>query len=74
MALLQIRSTLVNPGLPILSTLLFNRLTKGKLPKFIRQPALCDNELPYHALREAAPGKPRHRYLKNILFLPIGQL
>ena len=43
MVLLQIRSSLISPRLPSLATLMFNRLTTGMLPQFIKQLVLCDN-------------------------------
>ena len=47
--LLQIRSTLIRPGLPSLAKLLFHRLARYTA-KFSRQPVICDNNESNHTV------------------------
>ena len=42
--ILLIQLMLINPRLPSLATLLFNRPTRGILSRFNRQPVFCDND------------------------------
>ena len=44
MALLQVRSIPIRPGLLSNARILFNRAKRGILPKFHRQLVLCDND------------------------------
>ena len=44
MALLQIRSTAVSPGLPSMSMFLFNKPSRDILPRFSGPPAGCDKK------------------------------
>ena len=48
MSLLQIKSTLLSPGLLNLVMLLFNRLARGLLPRFSRPPIMCYNDVTNH--------------------------
>ena len=74
MALLQTRSTPINPWLPSPATLLFNRLTRGILPKFSRQVMLCDNDERNFImfLGEQSQANQDINTCKNIPFLPTG--
>ena len=47
MVLLEMRSTLIGPGLPCPVTLLFNRPVRGVLPKFIRTSMVLNNDTNY---------------------------
>ena len=44
MALLQVSSTMMGPGLPSPTALLFNRPARGLLPIFSRPPVLFDSD------------------------------
>ena len=59
MSLVKVGSTPINPGLPSLAMLLFNRLVRGKLQRFSRPSIMCDiDEGKYPTLKwQVAPIK-----------------
>ena len=74
MSLLQIRSTPINPRLPSLTILLFNRLSRGILLRFRSPPTGCDNNDSSHsALINRQPQQAKMLILTKIFFfLPVG--
>ena len=76
MALLQIRSKQIIPRLLSMATLLFNRQTRGTLPRFNRQLVLCDNDkinLSVLVDRQTNSNEDIGTH-KNIPFLPAGSM
>ena len=75
-ALLQIRSILISPRLQCLATLLFNRHTRGLLPKISRPPMFFDNDENNHTIlinRQLNITEEIDTH-KNIPFLSIGPI
>ena len=75
MALLWIRTMLISPRLPSLTILLFDRLTRGILPKFSRQPLLYNDD--EHNSIAHLEGQLQARQdinikNRNVTFLPAG--
>ena len=74
MSFLQIRSTVISPRLPSLAELLFNRLMRGILLRFNRQPIMYDNDesnLSVLIERQAYSNEDKDTG-KNITLPPIG--
>ena len=74
MTLLQVRSMLISPRSPSLAILLFNRPTGGILPRFNRQPLLCDHDECNLIVLIGQQSKSNEDIdtFKNIPFLPTG--